>query len=215
MKPGMLLSALVNVAMLIFGPFIVSGQTATGSVDVVLYGGGKFTCISNPFYRSNNTYAALFNHLPAGTSLQKWNPNIADFDVVLKTSFGIGWSPTSGATNTLNPGEGLFVCLQGPNITNTFSGEVLQGWLTNSMVPGYNLVGNMAPDSGLNNALSLFPPTGSAVQKWNVELQDFDVYHGTTFGPGWSPTRPYIAAGEGFFIDALVAFNWVRNYTVP
>ena len=116
---------------------------------------------------------------------------------------------------TLYPGEAAFVRKTGSSFTNTFSGAILQGNVTNHMDVGFNLVGNMLPDSGTPPQLNLNPPIGTIIQKWNVTIQDFEVYRRVPFGGGWSPTAPTINAGEGFFIYATQPFDWVRNFTAP
>jgi hypothetical protein len=63
-----------------------------------------------------------------------------------------GWS--GGGTNTLLPGQAIWFVNPGPtdgtgsNMLATFVGTVPQGLLTNTLYPGYNLVGSMVPASG-------------------------------------------------------------------
>jgi hypothetical protein len=195
----------------------VYSLNVVGYVNKTLLGAGRYTAVANPLNTTNNTLGSLLGGIPAGSSVQKWNPSIADFDVYNKTGFGVGWSPASGATASLNPGEGVFVLTPGASgdITNTFVGEVLQGNLTISLVTGFNMIGNKVPDSGAANTIGLVPPTGSSLQKWNEAVQDFEVFNKTSFGIGWSPSVPNINVAEGFFINAVSPYDWVRNFTVP
>lgn len=216
---------LLSAAALVAGLLSSQAQSNVYSANVVGYansvmvGGGKYTLIANPLNAPTNTLGALLSTLPSGSQVQKWNPGIGDFDSYTKTGFGAGWSPASGATTSLAPGEGVFVFINvATNVTNTFVGEVLQGSLTNSFIPGFNLVANMVPDSGVltnNNTLQLTNiPTGSQLQQWDVSIQDFHSFTKTGFGTGWSPNPPTINVGEGFFLNANGSFKWVRNFNV-
>ena len=130
-----------------------------------------------------------------------------DFALFIKVPLGSGWSPPSGAEATLNPGEAAFVLLRGNDLTNTFAGEVLQGNLTNKLVPGFNLVGNIIPDS-----ITISPPSaGSRIAQWDVALQDYQIFPSGE----WPPRMPTIAAGEGFFVRTSVPIEWVRNFSTP
>jgi hypothetical protein len=157
----------------------------------------------------------------------KWNTTIGDFDVYTKTGFAPFWSG-GGATVSMNPGEGALILTTAgsADLTNTFVGEVLQGNLTNSYIPGYQMTANQAPDTGSVTALGLTTPTPvtSRLLKWNntVGAQgDWEVFTRTGFGVFWSPSVPNLDVAEGILLlaqaapPATGAFNWVRNFTVP
>ena len=191
-------------------------QTVTGYVDKVFLGGFKYTLIANPFNTTNNTFAGLFSHLPPGARLLKWDVNLMDFTMFTKVPVGSGWSPPSGAVATLHPGEAAFVLLPGGNLTNRFAGEVLQGNLTNRFVPGFNLVGNMLPDSGPITQLQLNPSPSSKISKWDTAIQDYRLYSKCDFGGfRWCPSTPEIAVAEGFLLSTSGPFEWVRNFSAP
>lgn len=85
------------------------------------------------------------------------------------------------------------------------------------MGTGYQLVGNMVPDSGVVSSLELTNvPTGSQLLKWDPTpaVQDFATYTKVAFGSGWLPSPPSINVAEGFFINAASPFNWVRTFVV-
>ena len=209
MRTGRLIRKFAVILTLLVGVLSSSAQT-TGSVQVVMTGGGLFTLVANPLNVTTNTFANLFSQVPLGTSFQRWNTSIQDFIILRKYGFPGPWD-----TATLNPGEAVFVNITGSTITNTFSGAILQGNVTNHVDVGFNMIGNMLPDSGTPPQLNLNPPIGTIIQKWNVTIQDFEVYRRVPFGGGWSPTAPTINAGEGFFIYATQPFDWVRNFTAP
>jgi hypothetical protein len=154
----------------------------------------------------------------------KWNYAGVKFDIFQRVVFAPGWSPAAGATATLNVGEGVF--MKSPTaITNTFVGDVLQanlyapGPLTNHLRSGFELTGNLVPDSGDVNAIGLAIPfsasPGNQLLKWNVAGQKYDIFSRVNFGTGWQPSVPTIGVGEGFFTKLAAPLDWVRNYTVP
>jgi hypothetical protein len=195
----------------------VYSVNVVGYVNKVLVGGSKYTAVANPLNTTNNTLAGLFGGagtgLPSGSQVLKWSPGASDFTPYNKVGFGSGWTG-GGATATLNPGEGCLVFIAGGDYTNTFVGEVLQGSLTNSLLAGYQLIGNKVPDSGPVNTLGFVPPNASQLLKWDVSIQDWIPFNKVGFGSGWTPSVPSIDVGEGFMVNAASPYNWVRNFTV-
>ena len=198
----------------------VYSLNVVGYVNKTLGGNLKYTGVANPLNTTNNTLAGLFGGagvgLPTGSQVLKWNTGIANYDIFSKLAFGSGWSG-AGATTTLNPGEGCLIRMASgsADLTNTFVGEVLQGNLTNVLVVGYQLIGNIVPDSGPANTLNLVPVTGSQLLKWNAGIQNWDLFNKVGFGSGWSPSVPSIEIAEGFILRGGAGVtNWVRNFTV-
>jgi len=197
----------------------VYSVNVVGYVNKVLVGGNKYTAVANPLNTTNNTLAGLFGDagtgLPAGSSVLKWSPGDAGYTLYNKIPFGNGWSPAAGATATLNPGEGCFIKINvSADYTNTFVGEVLQGSLTNSLLAGYQLIGNQVPDSGSVVSLDFSPSAGSKLYKWDSGSQNWSVFNKVPFSPGWTPSVPSIDVAEGFMVNAASPYNWVRNFTV-
>jgi hypothetical protein len=92
---------------------------------------------------------------------------------------------------------------------------VLQGNLTNVLASGYQFVSDKVPEAGAVNTVQLTNvPASSQILKWNVGIQDYDVYNKIPFGSGWSPSVPTVIPGECFLLNAGAPFNWVRNFTV-
>jgi hypothetical protein len=157
----------------------------------------------------------------------KWTGGNVDFTTYTKVAFASGWSGPGGTgdgnVTTLRPGEGALILspVGSPDLTNTFVGEVLQGSLTNTFVTGYQLAGNMVPDSGSVTNLGFAPSSGppaSRLLKWDSSLAtqgDWVTYTKTAFGAGWSPSAPNLNVGEGFLLLSQPAgYSWVRNFTV-
>lgn len=197
----------------------VYSVNVVGYVNKVLAGNAKYTAVANPLNTTNNTLAGLFGGagtgLPTGSQVLKWSPGAGDFTLYTKLAFGSGWS-SGGETATLNPGEGALILTPSGSLdyTNTFVGEVLQGSLTNSLLAGYQLIGNQVPDSGPVTTLGFVPPNSSQLLKWNVTAQDWDIFTKVVFGAGWSPSVPSIDVAEGFMVNANANYAWVRNFTV-
>jgi hypothetical protein len=150
-----------------------------------------------------------------------------------------GWA-NGGADVTLNPGQAIF--FQNPDSTNmtaTFVGTVPQGSLTNTLIPGYNLVGSMVPIAGdISNTntpvgaignLNVVPGYGDSVLFYDTVSQGFanPATEGGTYSPGWSggagaaggPLSTNVA--QGFFYYNASAFGagavnekWVENFTI-
>ena len=189
-----------------------------------LPGNNNFIAICNPVTNTSlaNTLGNLVqSNLAVNAKVLKWNYGLVKFDIYTRVAFGNGWSPTTGAAASLNPGEGVFI--QNPTATNiTFVGDVLDakyyGIQTNSLRSGFELTASKQPltDSitnlGLNIPLSASPQ--NKILKWNVGLQKYDIFTRVGFGSGWSPSVPTNNVGEGFFTQLAAPYSWVQNFTV-
>jgi hypothetical protein len=137
-----------------------------------------------------------------------------------------GWS--GGGLTTLNPGEAAwFYNPSTSNMTATFVGTVVTGSATNTLIPGYNMVGSIVPVSGdiVTNSISSLT---------NVSLHDF-VYQydpiagygnkdavvrsgiGSGYNNEWTggdPIVPNVYDGFWYFNAASTNNNWVENYSV-
>jgi hypothetical protein len=183
-----------------------------------------YAFVANQLDTGNNVISNIFATLPAGSKVQKWNGS--GFNTFTKTSFGSGWSPSTAGTNTLNPGEGVFVKLNAGSsvpFTNTFVGTVLTGSLTNAIVPGYSVQSYQVPISdtvsnlGLNAVLPFTAnPNPTKLLIWNENTQaGYTTYTRTSFGSGWSPSTPVLTVGSCFFIlngNQTTTSNWVQTF---
>lgn len=195
----------------------VYSANVVGYVNTSLAGPSEYTLVANPLDSGNNVFSNLLQSLPVGAQVLKWDPVGATYVGATRVSFGNGWSPTTAATNTFNPGEAVFIktTSSGP-VTNTFVGNVEQGNLTNSYGVGYTLTGNLVPDSGgaTNTSINLAPPTGTQLLFWDPVAQTYVGYTKTSFGAGWTPSVPNLTPANGFFIKLTTPYAWGRSFTV-
>jgi len=113
------------------------------SVNVVGYAKlnlpSGFSMICNPLNTTNNTIGALIPTFPLGGNLYKFNGT----GFTIATYLPSGWDQPN---LTLAPGEGCFV-FPGTATTLIFSGEVLQGALTNAIPVGFSTQASKVPQS--------------------------------------------------------------------
>jgi hypothetical protein len=204
----------------------VYSANVVGYVNVPLLGYPNYTFIANPVDSGNNVLTNTLQSLPIGSKVYKWDYANSAFDLVFtRSTLGAGgWSAGSG-TNTDNPGEGFFVLLASTNtvgFTNTFVGTVLQGNLTNTILPGYTVESFPVPitdtvtNQGLNAVLPS-SPSGSQLLQWDLVNQDFDLVHNRgSLGSGWSGGVPQVTPGAAFFIfnNSANTYQWGINFTV-
>jgi hypothetical protein len=228
----------------------VYSLNAVGYINVSLPPG--YSIVTCPLICSpDNTLNTLFpngngvNTPPSGipyagaTALQFAGGKFTAADIANGVYAYGGWA-NGGADVTLNPGQAIF--FQNPNNTSmaaTFVGTVPTGSLTNTIIPGYNLIGSMVPVSGdianTNTAvgaianLNVTPGYGDSVLFYNPATQQFanPATEGGIYSPGWSggagaaggPLSTNVA--QGFFYYNASAFgagpvneNWVENFTI-
>jgi len=166
-----------------------------------------FHMINNPLVNSNNTVAQLFPNPPFLTTIYKFTAGAFQ---PANTFLGAWGDPNQ----VLAPGEGAFINFPaGPNITNTYVGEVRTGNLTNTLIPGFNMVGSQVPQAGLLQAdLGLVPGFLDSVYQFNNHVYA----PANTYLGSWGGGDPSIAVGEAFwFNNAQPANNnWSRSFTV-
>jgi hypothetical protein len=103
-------------------------------------------------------------------------------------------------------------------------GTVPQGSLTNTLAPGFNLVGSIVPTSGDLVTNSITTINTSAVKGDTIYVNDpvngyaapGGVYVAAKNG-AWSASDPVVPnVGEGFFYqnNSGTAENWVENFSV-
>lgn len=159
-------------------------------------------------------------NIPNGTQILVYNP-VTTYTTYTKKSSGI-WN---GATS-IPPGSGFFVrntnaVLGLQTYTNTFVGNVagsVPGSLTNTIQPGYNLVGSMFPiASGMTNVgsntlnIGLALPNGSQVLTYDP-VTTYTTY--TKKSSGIWNGNPTINVGQGFFVrhtNGVSPITWIQN----
>ena len=201
---------LLAAALLAAGIASSVAQSNVYSLNVVGYVSktydAGFHLIANPLNATNNTVGALFPNPPFFTYLYKY------VNGAYETANGFlgAWD---NANQTLNPGEGAFLLVPaGPNWTNVYVGEVLQGNLTNTLIPGFNMVGAKVPQAAaLQGTHNLQPGFFDYV----YQFQNHAYLPANGYLGSWDFGDPIIGVGEGFWYqNANAQNNWVRNFTV-
>lgn len=147
----------------------VYSVNTVGYINVTLYPG--FNIITDPLIASpDNTLNTVLNNTPniggvspySGATVYQFinGSGFGANDVGNPGSFGGGWG-NGGSDVTLNPGQGVFFLnpnpIGGANMTATFVGTVPQNstpvsanfaGMSQTMFPGYNLVGSIVPITG-------------------------------------------------------------------
>jgi hypothetical protein len=235
----LLLSTLLGA----LGSVAVNAQTnvyslnAVGYINVTVLPG--YNIISCPLIASpDNTVGTLLNNASGqytGDSIYFYNASAGVLEIDQAEVIGgrgttnaDGW--LLGGTNVLTPGVAAwFNNAASSNVTLTFVGTVPSGTLTNTLFPGYNLVGSVLPTSGDLATNSLTTLTnyniGDAVYVFSGGTAGtFAIYQsgagrlgGNGYNTNWNangdPSVPNV--GEGFWYDNSGAtFNWVENYSV-
>jgi len=128
------------------------------------------------------------------------------------------WTPVY----TIPPGTGYFVKNAGANpITNTYVGNVVRN-STNSIAPGYNLVGSSFPVGVVNtnmgsNTLNFGDnmTVGSQVLVYN-NPGGYATASAKKGSGSWTPVYT-ISAGQGFFLRSLsnAPVQWIQNLSTP
>jgi len=217
----MLLSALLGT----LGSVSLMAQSSTNvySLNVVGYinvtvPADNYAIVADPLIASpDNTLNTLLPN-STGTYLKVkvyiYNPATG---YTTETGTKTGWS--LGGTNTINPGQAVFI--QNPNSTPlniTFVGSVANGTQNNVLVPGYNLVSSIIPASGdlVTNSLTQLT---NAVAKDKIFVFSTNGYSSYTAGkngafPGGDPIIPNV--GEGFFYqnNSAASLTWTENFSV-
>jgi hypothetical protein len=197
----------------------VYSVNAVGYVNTTLVPG--LSLISNPLDAGagKNTIAALFTDAAkaaaAGIQIYKFIPGPAPTYKIFSWDNDFQeWDRADAATETLLPGEGVFV--RNPTATAktvTFVGEVPQGTLNNPLPQGLSIKSSMVPQAGTATALGYVPAAGDQVyvfqpnqqyyiSSWDADFNEFD--------------RPLttLKVGEAFFLRRGTAGTWTRTFTV-
>lgn len=197
----------------------VYSVNAVGYVNVT-FKPGEFTMVANPLNGATNTLSTLFQGMPDGTQVFKYDHASNHYFIA---SFMAGADGGWDNDLTVAPGEGMFVQTPpdaGVIATNTFVGEVLQGNLTNSLPVGYSMVGSMVPQAGTADALGLTAglPSGSQVFKYNPQTKMYDIWVYDTDmgwnGPNYTSDPPSLNVAESVFVSVTTASAWTRTFSV-
>lgn len=181
----------------------VYSVNVVGFVNMDLPAG--FALISNPLQATNNNLATILPVVPDFSTAAKWDPATQQF-ADSATYIG-GWD----LDPEIMPGEGFFVNLS-EAATLTFVGEVRQGELSTTLVPGFNMVGSQVPqEGGLTSVLGFNPEDFDTAATWNTATQQYN--DSATYIGGWD-AEPVLAVGEGVVINRSSPGAWTRTFNV-
>lgn len=165
-----------------------------------------FNLLANPLDSGWNVVANLFQGVPEGTQIYKFN---GFFEV---NGYSGGWWDME--TQTLNPGEGCFVRLPGNSpFALTFVGEVQQGKVMTPLRRGFSLVSSAVPQTGTLTELQFPASDGDLVYRWNSSNQHYSS-SGFDSEFGWNPSEPTIEVGEAFWLQSVNARSWERHFSM-
>ena len=99
------------------------------------------------------------------------------------------------------------------NLMYTFVGEVLQGWLTNSLPEGFSTKGALVPQSASLSQHQVPGEAGDEVRTYTNDLQGGGSYNISVHdGSNWIPDLN-LGVGQGFWIYKQNAQDWVRYFS--
>jgi len=214
---------------------------AVGFINVTVgHGYGMISCPL--FVFPDNTIGTLLNNANGeynGDAVYFYNPGTGGFDMDKALPVGDGGTTNAngwlfGGTNVLAPGLACwFQNNQSNAVTMTFVGNIPDGYLTNTLVPGYNLVSNILPTDGdlCTNPLLALTNYNEGDAVYTYSGGSFTIFQsGTGRGRGgsgcsktpggkgdWSSTGdPVISfVGQGFwYYNSGPAIEWVEYYTL-
>jgi len=183
---------------------------AVGFVNLTVVPG--YSILANPLSATDNSVAALIPTVPAGSAVYKF----VNGQYVINSFVRGRWQDP---TMTLAPGEGFFFNNnQADPLTLTFVGEVMQGNLSLSIIPGYSIISSQVPQS---IPLSSADPAVTTTMGFPAENGDAvyffrgGQYEIHTFARGsWKPSDPVPNIGEGWFVNKVNGGTWTRQFSV-
>jgi hypothetical protein len=195
----------------------VFSVNAVGYVNTKVPQGG-FALISNPLTAPTNSITALFGgQVPSGFQVYIWDTTGKTFKVASFDST-FGWDPVDVAATAITPGMGIFAkAPKGSDVTVTFVGEVPQGTLSTTLVPGLQIVSSQVPQAGkLATDLGYTPEQADKIYQWDSTKQAYNFSSfDTTFG--WDPSEPTLGVGEAIFLEKPAGaknLTWNRTFNV-
>jgi hypothetical protein len=200
----------------------VYSLNVVGYINVPLVAG--FNLIANPLDLDgtglNNTITSnLGTNWPNLTRAFGFNVDLAVPAFQGSTFLAGAWNPNTKIGQQSGGGFFLSVASAG-NVT--FVGNVLQGSLTNRIVPGFQLVSSQVPQEGTITGLGYVPGAATPqvperVFTWLPATQSYQArqYNGTS----WVGSEPYYGTnfaglGEAKWLFSPAGGKWTRNFTV-
>jgi len=156
---------------------------------------------------NNTVQTVLGTNVPINTKVYVYSGG-----TFLQAVYGTkGWSGVNDTINSgMDPGKGFFIQVPSPT-TVTIVGNVLQGSLQNPYIAGINLISSMVPQAGgVQTVLGYSPVVNDKVYRYTPAGYVQSVY-GTK---GWAGGEPTLNVAESFWLQAVSAGTWTRNFTV-
>jgi hypothetical protein len=206
----MKLNSLFLAGLVALGGAVSAQAQAVYSINTVGYVNldipAGFSMISNPLDAGDNTIGNVLSSVPDGTVVYKFNAGSGSYSI--STAFGGTFFPDGSIT--LAPGEGVFI--NAPSAFSvTFSGEVMQGELSNPLPAGFSIVSSQVPQEGSLQALGYTGTDGDVVYQFSNSSGTYSI--NTYFGGSFFPSEPNVGIGEAFFVNKASAGSWDRNFS--
>lgn len=174
--------------------------------------------IAIPLYQTNNTLATLWQGVwsppPDGCQVFKYGAD-STYEVSTYDALSGTWS-NPGLDITIGTGF-FFNNPSSMTVTQTFVGDVLQGWLINPLPAGASTKGSLVPQAGSINDVHLIPgDSGDEIRTYVNDGQGGGYYNSSVFDgttQRWQPDL-ILNVAEGFWINKQQADDWVRSFTV-
>lgn len=206
----LLLTAALSAAGIATSMAQVFSVNAVGYVNTPIVTG--FNLISNPLNATDNTIAGLFKGAPVNTAVYKY-AQATGFSVATMDEFDLVFLPADVASQTVVPGEGVFVLAPSP-FTVTFVGEVPQGALKNPIPAGFSIKSSQVPQAGTAAELGLVGKPNDTLYQFNTTTQTYDVSTFDEFDLVWAPALKPLKVGEAVFLNLIAATSWDRTFSV-
>jgi hypothetical protein len=201
---------------------IASSKAVVGYVNVELEPGlNRLYLLVNPLDAGDDNANTVMPSMPDGSLLFRFDPVTQTYMDAATYFDGVGWYPRSGDSNDpallLPPGEGFVVHVP-QRCTNTFVGNVRQGWLTHPIPAKFSIRGSLVPIGGSLQTNLVFPSQpGDGI--WRRTEINFTAYSYVAKLFKWQPSEPQINVAESFFVwrDPFLATPdhwWIVNFIV-
>ena len=215
----LLLTAALSAAGVATSMAQVFSVNAVGYVNTVVPAKG-LALISNPLDAgANNNITTLFTDAAkasGGIQVYKFVPGpTPSYKIFSYDPDFDAWDRVDAATETVLPGEGVFVRNPSANpMTITFVGEVKQGTLTTTIPQGLSIVSSQVPQEGTLTDLGYAPSGADQIYQFDTTKQG---YYIASYDPDFAafdvPLKP-LKVGEAVFLRSAKASTWTRTFSV-
>lgn len=195
----------------------VYSQNTVGFYTINLVQG--FNLVANQMNNGDNTINTIMpgtTPLPDGASLLRWDAANQTFDPNSDLFFaGTGWINLGTgelSTTVLNPGEGCFLEL-GSAASIVLVGDVPEGTLNRNLVPGFQIISQLTPQT-LGLDASAFPANdGDTLQFWNTGRWVGEPTGGYTQGYLYFAGSGWLSFVSGGFEDVVPQLGEAMFYS--